>query len=89
MLGLLKQILARVAIYSFASFLFTFATKAKVDYYISISSSGDTIGHFLESIPNGRLFFFVWGITFLVAAIPGSLYEIYHRRKNIDKLITK
>jgi len=89
MLAKLKQILARVAIYSFASLLFTFATKAKVDYYISISSSGDRIGHFLGNIPNGKLFFYVWGITFLVAAIPGSLYEIYHRRKNIDKLITK
>jgi len=85
MLAFLKQILARVTIYSFASLLFTFTTKAKIDLYILHSKPEEAIRQFVDKIPNGSLFFCVWGITFLVAFIPGTLYEIYLRKKNIEK----
>jgi len=81
----MKQILARVAIYLFASLPFAFTTKGKIDYYISISRPEDTIRQFIDKIPNGNLFFCVWGVTFLVAFIPATIFEIYLRKKKIEK----
>jgi len=77
----MKQIIARVVIYSFASLIPSFIAKGRIDLYVSHSNPEDAIRLFIEKIPNGSLLLYVWGITFLVAAIPGSLYEFYLRKK--------
>ena len=81
----MKWILTRIAIYSFATLPIAFITKAKIDFYISHSNPEDAIRLFIEKIPNGSIFFYAWGGTFLVGFVPATIYEIYLRKKNIEK----
>jgi len=85
MLAILKQILARVVIYLLPSLVFAFLSKGTIDFYILHSNQEDAIRLFIEKIPNGRLFFYVWGVTLLVVFIPGTIYEIYLRKNSIKK----